>query len=154
MLENCNTAQERWGGTSDMIDKWLLDRHQALVSFFALQDADGKENLKDRLRIFGQQLVDYVSEGHFEIYEQLFREAREFDDGGLELAQQLYPKIEATTQTFLDFNDKYESDNDVDMNIDSLKSDLSSLGERMSERFDFEDQLIERLHTIHKHEMV
>ena len=86
MLENCKTAQERWGGTHEMIDRWLSDRQQALISFFAIQEAQGKENLAEQLQIFSQQLVDYISEGHFEIYEQLFREAKEYDDGGLELA--------------------------------------------------------------------
>jgi regulator of sigma D len=150
MLENCKTAQERWGGTHEMIDRWLADRQEALVHFFAIQDADGQEELTKQLQIFCQQLVDYVSEGHFEIYEQLFREAKEFDDGGIELAKTLYPKIEELTQVMLDFNDKYISADHVEMNIDSLKEDLSALGEKMTERFDMEDQLIERLHNVHK----
>jgi len=150
MLENCKTAQERWGGTHEMIDRWLADRQQALIGFFAIQDAQGKEDLSDQLQVFCQQLVDYVSEGHFEIYEQLFREAKEFDDGGLDLARELYPQIESTTQVMLNFNDKYESKDHVETNIDSLKVDLSALGEKMTERFEMEDQLIERLHTVHK----
>ncbi|WP_320823062.1 sigma D regulator [Reinekea sp.] len=153
MLENCKTAQERWGGTHEMIDRWLSDRQQALISFFAIQDAQGKENLAENLQIFSQQLVDYVSEGHFEIYEQLFREAKEFDDGGLDLARELYPKIELTTQQLLNFNDRYASIDLVDANITTLKSDLSALGENMTERFDMEDQLIERLHTVHKKQL-
>jgi regulator of sigma D len=150
MLENCKTAQERWGGTHEMIDRWLSDRQQSLISFFAIQDAQGREDLVDHLQVFSQQLVDYVSEGHFEIYEQLFREAKEFDDGGLDLARELYPKIELTTQQLLNFNDNYASIDLVDANIDALNSDLSSLGEIMTERFDMEDQLIARLHTVHK----
>jgi len=150
MLENCKTAQERWGGTHEMIDRWLSDRQQTLISFFAIQDAQGKENLGEHLQVFGQQLVDYVSEGHFEIYEQLFREAKEFDDGGLDLARDLYPKIELTTQQLLNFNDKYASIELVDANVATIKSDLSLLGENMTERFDMEDQLIARLHTVHK----
>ncbi|MDX1341095.1 MAG: sigma D regulator [Reinekea sp.] len=150
MLENCKTAQERWGGTHEMIDRWLADRQQALISYFAIQDAQGKDALSDHLQRFCQQLVDYVSEGHFEIYEQLFREAKEFDDGGIELARELYPKIEEYTQLVLDFNDKYISADHVEMNIQSLKEDLSALGEKMTERFDMEDQLIERLHNVHK----
>jgi len=153
MLENCKTAQERWGGTHEMIDRWLSDRQQALISFFAIQDAQGKDNLGEHLQVFSEQLVDYVSEGHFEIYEQLFREAKEFDDGGLDLARELYPKIERTTQQFLNFNDKYASIDLVDANISTLKSDLSFLGEDMTERFDMEDQLIARLHTVHKKQL-
>jgi regulator of sigma D len=150
MLENCKTARERWGGTHEMIDRWLDDRQKALIIFFSLQDSDGKEKLIEKLQLFCQQLVDYVSEGHFEVYEQLFREAKEFGDGGLELAKELYPKIEVLTQYILDFNDKYISADHVEMNIESLHEDLSDLGEKMTERFEMEDQLIERLHNVHR----
>ncbi len=150
MLENCKTAQERWGGTHEMIDRWLADRQTALISYFAIQNAQGEEELNKHLQIFCQQLVDYVSEGHFEIYEQLFREAKEFDDGGIDVARALYPQIEEYTQVILDFNDKYISADHVVMNKDSLKEDLSALGEKMTERFEVEDQLIEQLHTVHK----
>lgn len=153
MLENCKTAQERWGGTHEMIDRWLSDRQSALISYFAIQDSHGKSELSDHLQAFCQKLVDYVSEGHFEIYEQLFREAKEFDDGGIEVAKKLYPKIEEYTQFILDFNDKYISADHVEMNLDSLKGDLSALGEKMTERFEMEDQLIEQLHNVHKQEM-
>ncbi len=153
MLENCKTAQERWGGTHEIVDRWLDDRQKALVTFFNIQDSDGKYDLVEQLQLFCQQLVDYVSEGHFEVFEQLFREAKEFDDGGLELAKTLYPKIESLTQHFLDFNDKYVSADHVEMNIESLREDLSELGERMTERFEMEDQLIERLHTVHQQQI-
>jgi regulator of sigma D len=154
MLENCKTAQERWGGRHEMIDRWLFDRQQALISFFAIQGAQGEDNLAEQLQVFSQQLVDYISEGHFEIYEQLFHEAKEFDDGGLELAHDLYPKIELTTQRLLNFNDKYASIELVEANIATLNGDLSSLGEKMNERFDMEDQLIARLHTAHQKKIV
>lgn len=150
MLENCKTAVERWGGTHEMIDRWLADRQQALITYFAIQDADGKDELSKQLQSFCQQLVDYVSEGHFEIYEQLFREAKEYDDGGLDLARKLYPRLEELTQAMLDFNDKYISADHVEMNIQYLHEDLSVLGEKLTERFDMEDQMIERLHNVHK----
>lgn len=153
MLDNCKTAQERWGGTHEMIDRWLADRQQALISFFAIQDAEGKDGVSEKVQEFNQLLVDYVSEGHFEVYEQLFREAREFDDGGLELGRELYPLIEDTTQFMLDFNDRYASVDMVEQNVDTLKNDLSALGEKMTERFAMEDRLIERLHNAHQ-EMV
>ena len=150
MLENCKTAQERWGGTHEMIDRWLADRQQTLILYFAIQDAEGREAVSTQLQAFCEHLVDYVSEGHFEIYEQLFREAKEYDDGGLDLARQLYPRLEELTQVMLDFNDKYISSDHVVMNIDDLHEDLSLLGEKMTERFDMEDQLIERLHNVHQ----
>lgn len=150
MLENCKSARERWGGTHEMIDRWLADRQAALIQFFAIQEATEDDERVTAVLNFCVELVDYVSEGHFEIYEQLFREAKEFDDGGLELAKQLYPKIEEYTQIMLDFNDKYLDDAKVRANLDQLRDDLSTLGEQMTERFEIEDQLIERLHNVHK----
>jgi regulator of sigma D len=31
MLENCKSAKERWGGVSEIIDRWLEERQQMLV---------------------------------------------------------------------------------------------------------------------------
>ncbi len=47
--------------------------------------------LREKFVRLCEVLVDYVSAGHFEVYEQLIQEAREFNDGGLELAAKLYP---------------------------------------------------------------
>lgn len=154
MLENCKTAQERWGGTHEMIDRWLDDRKQTLIAFFEINDEKELDDVAGYLQTFCQNMVDYVSEGHFEIFEQLFREAREFDDGGIEVAKKLYPTIEASTQKMLDFNDKYQSLEQVQANWSDIWEDLSSLGVTLSERFDLEDQLIEKLHNAHKDKLV
>ena len=150
MLENCKTAQERWGGTHKMIDRWLEDRKATLVKFFDIQSKEGQEDVSQSLKVFCERLMDYLSAGHFEIYEQLFREAKEFDDGGLFLAKDVYPKIDATTQLMLNFNDKYDTVEHINQNIADLHEDLSDLGVKLTERFEFEDQLIENLHNAHK----
>lgn len=154
MLENCKTAQERWGGRNEMIDRWLADRQATLIKFFEVQGAQEQDTLAATLNSFCEDLVDYISEGHFEIYEQLFTEAKEFNDGGIELANKVYPKIEITTEQMLAFNDRYQTVDDVLANQDTLRDDLSKLGESMTERFDLEDQLIESLHNAHKEKVV
>jgi regulator of sigma D len=150
MLENCKTAQERWGGTHDMIDRWLEGRNVTLVKFFDIQSKEGQEDVSQSLTLFCERLMDYLSGGHFEIYEQLFREAKEFDDGGLLLAKEVYPKIDSTTQLMLNFNDKYDTVEHIEENLPDLHEDLSDLGVKLAERFEFEDQLIEKLHNAHK----
>jgi len=30
MLENCQSAKERWGGVSEIIDRWLQERQELL----------------------------------------------------------------------------------------------------------------------------
>lgn len=150
MLENCKSAKERWGGVNEIIDRWLEDRQAMLVQYCALSGLD--QDLSDlqrgeKLRGFCQILVDYVSAGHFEVYDQLIKEGREFDDAeALQEASKLYDTIDTTTERLLDFNDKYLETDDVS----SLSSDLSLLGEALEVRFSTEDRLISVLHTSHK----
>jgi regulator of sigma D len=101
----------------------------------------------EKLRSFCQILVDYVSAGHFEVYDQLIKEGREFDDAdALQEAGKLYDVVDKTTEKLLDFNDKYLETDD----LSSLTSDLSLLGEALEVRFSAEDRLISVLHTSHK----
>ncbi len=150
MLENCKSAKERWGGVNEIIDRWLEDRQAMLVQYCALSGLD--QDLSDlqrgeKLRGFCQILVDYVSAGHFEVYDQLIKEGREFDDAdALQEASKLYDTIDTTTERLLDFNDKYLETDDVS----SLSNDLSLLGEALEVRFSTEDRLISVLHTSHK----
>ena len=95
---------------------------------------------------FCQILVDYISTGHFEVYEQLVKEGDEFKDTeGLEVAEELYKVIDATTEQILDFNDKYQTPDD----LKTIATDLSQLGEQLSTRFEAEDCMINVLHTSH-----
>lgn len=150
MLENCQSAKERWGGVSEIIDRWLEERQQMLVQYCALSGLD--QELSDlqrgeKLRVFCQILVDYVSAGHFEVYDQLIKEGREFDDAdALQEAGKLYDVVDKTTEKLLDFNDKYLETDD----LGSLSTDLSQLGEALEVRFSSEDRLISVLHTSHK----
>jgi regulator of sigma D len=150
MLENCKSAKERWGGVNEIIDRWLEERQAMLVQYCSLSGLD--QDLSDlqrgdKLRSFCQILVDYVSAGHFEVYDQLIKEGREFDDAdALQEASKLYDTIDTTTERLLDFNDKYLETDDVS----SLSIDLSQLGEALEVRFSAEDRLISVLHTSHK----
>src|SRR5690554_2485066 len=99
MLENCRNARERWGGVSELIDRWLKERQELLVHYCelsALTDYSQTDMLREKFIRLCEVLVDYVSTGHFEIYDQLIREAREFNDGGEELAAKVYPRIQET----------------------------------------------------------
>lgn len=154
MLENCKSARERWGGVSDIIDRWLHSRQSLLVRFCGLSEkktfADRDTESGENLRQLCQLLVDYVSAGHFEVYDQLILEGQAFKDKqGLEQAQQLYREIDKTTDIAVDFNDKYQETDD----LSSLVEDLSQLGEALETRFSSEDQMIALLHTAHKNQL-
>ncbi|WP_250461728.1 sigma D regulator [Microbulbifer litoralis] len=154
MLENCKSARERWGGVSDIIDRWLQSRQALLVRFCALSEkkefGDGDSEAGENLRQLCQQLVDYVSAGHFEVYEQLIREGQDFGDkAALEECRAHYRDIDGTTDIAVDFNDKYLETDD----LSSLANDLSELGEALESRFESEDKMIALLHTAHKNQL-
>lgn len=150
MLEKCRNAQERWGGVHQIIDRWLGDRHQLLHAYSSLIDKEGTADTSDKsLQAFCQQLLDYTSAGHFEVYEQLTNEAREFNNTkALDLAGQIYPRIETLTSAALTFNDR--CDNGDYRDTANLHSALAQLGHLLQERFELEDCLIEVLHNAHQ----
>ena len=151
MLERCRNAKERWGGVSTIIDHWLEERQQLISVFVSLQGKEAGEPLNSALSEFCTLLVDYLSSGHFEVYEQLLREGREFADGSLERSQTLLPQIQPSTDAALDFNDRYGGlERPTLRQLFQLSQDLSTLGESLEERFELEDQLIEILHNAHK----
>ncbi|GGC09314.1 transcriptional regulatory protein AlgQ [Marinobacterium zhoushanense] len=151
MLEKCRDAKERWGGVSDIIDHWLEQRQQLIRTLFSLSDCEIGEQLNSQLTLFCDQLMDYLSSGHFEVYEQLLREGSEFNDGSVDKVQDLFPKIQPTTDTALDFNDKYGAFEAPTLrDIRDFAMDLSQLGEVLEDRFELEDQLIEILHNAHR----
>lgn len=107
MLESCRNAQERWGGVHLLIDRWLHERHALINAYDRLHIE--RDDARQALQRFCEYLVDYVSAGHFEIYEQLLAEAEAFGDArAIELAKQIYPRIETITQVALSFNDRCE----------------------------------------------
>ncbi|GLS27127.1 sigma D regulator [Marinibactrum halimedae] len=151
MLDNCQSAQERWGGVNDLIDRWLQERQELLVEYCGLsavkQFSDNDPENGPKLRHLCQLTVDYVSAGHFEVYEQLIKEAQDFDDtDALKAAAKLYQVVDKTTEQLLDFNDKYQEIDD----LSTLTEDLSSIGESLETRFEAEDKMIAVLHTAHK----
>lgn len=150
MLESCQNAQERWGGVNLLIDRWLQERQDLVKAFVDLQkSAQPSAANGDPHQHFCELLVDYVSAGHFEVYEQLNVEAKAFgDQRGLELAKQIYPRIEAITEAALAFNDRF--DNGDCRDTLTVGPELKRLGQLLHERFELEDCLIEVLHKAHQ----
>lgn len=153
MLDNCKNAAERWGGVSDLIDKWLKERQLLIVGLcdLSVNPGSSQENKVEKFQSFCQILVDYVSVGHFEVYEQLVAEAAEYNDGGIELAKKIIPLIQDSTEVALAFNDRFDNIHKVDDGIESLIEELEVLGKTLEDRFELEDRLIESLHKAHAH---
>lgn len=151
MLEKCRNAKERWGGVSDIIDQWLEQRQKLIRTLFSLSDCEIGKPLNEQLTLFCDLLMDYLSSGHFEVYEQLLLEGSEFDDGSVDKVQDLFPRIQPTTNAALDFNDRYGAfDNPTLREIRDFAEELSKMCETLEDRFELEDELIEVLHNAHR----
>lgn len=151
MLENCRSAKERWGGVNTIVDQWLMNRQELLVTYCGLSSVESFDETNtdhaQKTRVLCQHLVDYVSAGHFEVYDQLIQEGKAFNDkAALAKAATLYQAIDPTTEAILDFNDKYLETDD----LSTLASDLSDIGQHLASRFEAEDQMIEVLHVSHR----
>ena len=150
MLNDLQKLKQHWGGVSEIVDRWLEERRELLVKYcdlIEIHDFDGNNNGHgEKLKAFCEVMVDYVSVGHFDVYEQLVKEAKAFSDKeGLKTGVDLMDKIQPSTEAVLDFNDKYLATDD----LESLSIDLSVVGEALEQRFETEDKMIEVLHNGH-----
>jgi regulator of sigma D len=134
---------ERRQNTGKIVQELLEERRQVwslycelggMQPFMADQPLDGK------LQEFCQILIDYISLGHFGVYQRI-GDGTERRRRVLEVAERIYPRIAGATDVAVDFNDKYEK-----LSGDSVRAqlaeDLSKLGEALAIRSDLEDQLL------------
>ena len=145
MAEPTNLSDRR-GNTSQRIQHMLDERKQLLALLLqvsSLKNAEVEDISNELLEEFCQVLVDYIAAGHFGLYERIV-EKRERRKRVADLAIKIYPRIDATTQIALDFNEKYDSCNGK-LSLSSIQEDLSMLGEELTARIELEDKLIESL---------
>lgn len=148
--------KQQWEIVQKLLEKWLADRKALLVLFCNFGNNEDDNQGKDifprwgDLKRFSEVLVDYVSAGHFEIYDQLAKEAEFADDDSGKLVEELYPKIHESTQISLDFNDKYATEENWEHHHKDLQGDISALGEELTNRFEMEDRLIAEIHNAHQ----
>lgn len=154
MLTKLEQAKEEWGGTLTIIDTWLEARQECVVLYCQLTGLPPYEQKtrslpkQETITKFCQKLLDYASTGHFEVYEQIIAQCKLDGEENLKIAQTLYSRITKTTDTALNFNDKY-AENASDKALLDFDKDLSELGQVMESRFEREDQLLEVVHLHH-----
>ncbi|EIW8640366.1 MULTISPECIES: sigma D regulator [Klebsiella] len=145
MLNQLENLTERVGGSNELVDRWLQVRKHLLVAYYNLVGLKpGKESFmrlnEKALDDFCQSLVDYLSSGHFSIYERIIGEME--GDTPLLAATRLYPQLEANTQQMMDYYDTcLENAIDHD-NYLEIQQALSDIGESLEARFALEDKLI------------
>ncbi len=145
MLNQLENLTARVGGSNELVDRWLKTRKQLLVAYYnlvGLRPVKGAHSAIDEKALddFCQGLVDYLSTGHFNVYERIVREME--GPSPLLAASQLYPQLEANTQEIMDFYDtSLETAIDHD-NWQEFQHALSGIGEALASRFALEDKLI------------
>lgn len=145
MLNQLESLTERVGGSNKLVDHWLLVRKQLLVSYYNLVGIKpGKGSYmqlnEKALDDFCHNLVDYLSAGHFNIYERIISEME--GTSPLLAATQLYPQLEANTVELMNYYDSSLENAIDDDNCLEFQQALSDIGEALAARFMLEDKLI------------
>ncbi len=137
--------------TQTVIERWLAERNELLVLYCRLTGKRKDMILPDESQInqFCDILIDYVSAGHFEVYEQVVSHCDRNGADSLQLLEELFPRISKTTDIVVDFNDKYSDAKANETLMGELDRDLSALGEAIANRVEMEDKLIQTLSTNH-----
>ena len=130
-----------------LLQRWLLERQQLMALLCKLGDRAGgglrRAETRQVLDRFCEVLVDYVSAGHYEVYDRLLEMCERLGARRCREAARLYADIMPTTIEALDFNDHYFNGGSGR----DLTADLSRLGQQLAERFDHEDALIRQMHA-------
>ena len=76
------TLQSQWNEMNDMIERWQEERQELLVKYCELTEitdfSDPDNNHNSKIQRFCEVMVDYVSVGHFEIFDRLVKPSKLF----------------------------------------------------------------------------
>lgn len=134
--------QERRQYNQHLVTELQEERQQVWSLYCKVADLKPFKHLSEThtlLNQFSQLLIDYVSLGHFGVFERLI-EGTERRTAVLTVANKIYPEFSKTTDAVIKFNDKYDSQKHK-ISVEKLESDLSALGESLAIRIDLEDKL-------------
>jgi regulator of sigma D len=151
MPHRSKDPKQQFAAVDDLLGRWLKGRNTLLSKYTELavttETSMGESELKTMQEALGGLIVDYISAGHFEVFDELINESQLYADGGRKLAARLIPQISDTTEFILAYEEKYGAGQEYP---ETLERDLSALGEMLETRFVLEDQLIAGLHSRHR----
>lgn len=124
---------QQWETIDHIVEEWLEKRQELLVLYYHLSKTtpfaeEQYDNDIESLTNLCQILTDYVSAGHFEVFEKI----------SASIDRELGTKILDTTNLIMGFCNHHADGK----NLSTLKQDLSLLGEQLALRMDLEDSLI------------
>lgn len=137
---------DRRANSHQEIDHLVENRTGALALYSKLaskQPFTLEHDTQILLQNFCESLIDYTASAHFQLYRHI-DEDRERRQPVQDIAGEVYPSISDITQKILDFNDKYDC-GDHCGDFSHLADDLSELGEKLADRIELEDRVIETL---------
>ena len=137
-----NSGTDRRNKTREVIDKLLEERRELLALLFDSSSFDPVESVIEResLKKFCEILVDYIAAGHFGLYQRL-SDGTERRAAVQEVAGRVFPLIKTITDNAVAFSDRCVANNY--QRTDEIMTQLSSLAEDLSVRFELEDQIID-----------
>lgn len=132
-----------------LVQRWLAERQSLIVQMIELGGGSSPgataSSLPERVQAFCEILMDYVSAGHFEVYDELLAEVEKQGSECLADSQALLQRLQPTTDAVIRFNDIYEDPRDTEA-LAWLSHELSILGPELENRFAIEDRMLAVLH--------
>jgi len=139
MLFEKHGSSTPWYATDTIIDSWLQERQHLLGLLYRIlqippfEDDNNQDLLiKELLPEFCQILVDYMSAGHFKVFEKIAATTT--------INQKLIINILRTTIPAIEFSYLYATGTQP---LTTLKDDLDKLAKQIAKRLDWEDKLIQ-----------
>ena len=146
MSEKNTTQFKKREQTNHLIEELLEERTQVwnlYCSVAGMEPYKSSKSTEEQVQEFCQMLVDYISLGHFGVYQRII-DGSERRKVIIEAAERIYPQIAQATEAALSFNDKYQALSSA-MTVSQLADDLSILGDQLATRIELEDELISKM---------
>jgi regulator of sigma D len=131
----------------DAIRSFITNRMNLLGLLQQVPELFTDDKLTDRAvreKICGA-LVDYVSMGHFELYEKLLNTSAKDLHNARSLAQGLFPLMLRGTERVLMFNDVYTNSETDNIRPLNFAISLYEIGDVLAQRFAAEDQILKSI---------
>ncbi|MCL6407780.1 Rsd/AlgQ family anti-sigma factor [Dickeya dadantii] len=143
MLKQLQRLTENVGGNYALIDQWLVARKHLLLAYYHLLSIQtGKIPEARTLDEFCHHLVDYLSVGHFHVYERMLQENIMRNDRKLTQASHFDVALRSNTQQIMDIYDSHLAFFIDPVDSQEFRQTLSGVGEALAMRFTLEDSLI------------
>ena len=143
MSNNTVTPMQERSQTNSLIAELLEERKQVWSVYCTVAGIEPQktdESMEELVRSFCQLSVDYISLGHFGVYQRIL-DGQERRQSIVQAAERIYPLISRATEAVLNFNDKYQKLTPA-MILHDLADDLSVVGEHLANRIEWEDELL------------